>query len=57
LVIGVREGALAMTEQTNTRVARPQKPKDPPLPQRLSDEKLIETIERWANSSGLQKPT
>jgi hypothetical protein len=27
-----------------------------PLPQRPSFEKVIENIERWANSSGLQKP-
>ena len=32
-------------------------PKERPLPRRPGDERLVETIEKWANSSGLQKPT
>jgi hypothetical protein len=28
-----------------------------PSPRRLSHEKVIDNIERWANSSGLQPPT
>jgi len=27
-----------------------------PLPQRPSYEKVVEDIDRWANSSGLQRP-
>jgi hypothetical protein len=31
--------------------------KGQPLPRRRSYERLIEDIEKWINSSGLQKPT
>jgi len=30
--------------------------KELPLPQRPSYEKAVEDIDKWANSSGLQKP-
>jgi hypothetical protein len=30
--------------------------RDPPDPQRPSYEKVAENIDKWANSSGLQKP-
>jgi hypothetical protein len=29
---------------------------EPPLPRRPSYEKVAENIDKWANSSGLQKP-
>jgi len=45
-----------MTDRTE-KVDTPRKPKEPPLPQRPSYEKVIENIEKWVNSSGLQKPT
>jgi hypothetical protein len=32
-------------------------PKEQPLPRRPSYERVVETIEKWAHSSGLQKPT
>ena len=31
--------------------------KGQPLPRRRSYEKVVENIEKWVNSSGLQKPT
>ena len=33
------------------------KPMERPLPRRPSYERVVENIEKWANSSGLQKPT
>jgi hypothetical protein len=30
--------------------------REPPRPQRPSYEKVAENIDKWANSSGLQKP-
>jgi hypothetical protein len=51
-----------MTEKTDKR-KMPKNPTDSrdfrelPLPRRPSYEKLLENIEKWANSSGLQKPT
>jgi hypothetical protein len=30
--------------------------REPPLPRRPSYEKVAENIDKWANSSGLQKP-
>jgi hypothetical protein len=41
------------THETET----PAKPKEQPPPRRPSYERVIENIEKWANSSGLQKPT
>ncbi len=34
----------------------PRKAMQPTLPRRPSYEKVVEDIEKWANSSGLQKP-
>jgi hypothetical protein len=44
-----------MTEKTD-KVELPRKPKELPLPRRPSYEKVVENIDKWANSSGLQKP-
>ncbi len=33
------------------------KPKGRPLPRRPSHERVLENIEKWANSGGLQRPT
>jgi hypothetical protein len=30
--------------------------REPPLPQRASYEKVVEDIDKWVSSSGLQKP-
>ncbi len=35
----------------------PRKPKEPPLPRRPSYDRVAENLEKWANSSGLRKPT
>jgi len=35
----------------------PAKSKERPLPRHPSYERVVESIEKWANSSGLQKPT
>lgn len=39
------------------QVDRSAKPKERPLPRRPSYDRVVECIEQWANSSGLQKPT
>jgi hypothetical protein len=51
-------GALVMTDKTD-RIELPAKPKERPLPlpRRPSYLRVVENIEKWANSSGLQKPT
>ena len=53
------EGADRMIDETDKtdRIGRPWKPKEPPLPRRPSYEQLVENIEKWTNSRGLQKPT
>ncbi len=44
-----------MTDRpTNIKV--PQKPKEPPLARSSSYERVVQDIEKWANSTGLQKP-
>ncbi len=50
------EGALAMTGKLD-KIELTSKPKGRPLPRRPSHERVAENIEKWANSSGLQKPT
>jgi hypothetical protein len=52
---GARRGALAMTDKTD-KIEMALKPKALPLPRRPSYERTVEDIEKWANSSGLQKP-
>ena len=38
--------------------ARPrERPRPLPLPRRPSYQRVVENIEKWVNSSGLQKPT
>jgi hypothetical protein len=44
-----------MTDRAEKADASP-KPKAPP-PRRPSYDRVIENIEKWASSSGLQKPT
>ena len=39
------------------KIENPRRSKQPSLPQRPSYEKVVENIDKWANSSGLQKPT
>jgi hypothetical protein len=46
----------AMTEDINLPRKLPDEPKAP-KPRRPSHEKVIENIDRWANSPGLQPPT
>ena len=50
-----REGTLAMTDRTEKTDASP-KPKAPPQ-RRPSYDRVIENLDKWINSSGLQKPT
>ena len=45
-----------MTDKTD-KIERPAKTRERPLPRRPSYERVIENIDKWANSSGLQKPT
>ena len=44
-----------MTDQFKLPRARSEEP-DPPKPLRPSHQKIIENLDRWANSSGLQPP-
>ena len=44
-----------MTDKTD-KIEMALKPKALPLPRRPSYERTVEDIEKWANSSGLQKP-
>jgi hypothetical protein len=41
------------------KIELPAKPKERPLPlpRRPSYQRVVDDIEKWANSSGLQKPT
>jgi hypothetical protein len=45
-----------MTDKTD-KIELPDKTKDRPPPRRPSYTRVVENIEKWANSSGLQKPT
>jgi hypothetical protein len=47
---------LAMNDKSD-KIEPPAKPKERPLPRRPSYQRVVENIEKWANSSGLQKPT
>lgn len=49
-------GALAMTEKAD-KTELPDKTRQRPQQRRPSHERVVENIEKWANSSGLQKPT
>jgi hypothetical protein len=44
-----------MADKTETREA-PRKAMQPSLPRRPSYEKVVEDIDKWADSPGLQKP-
>jgi hypothetical protein len=44
-----------MTDKTE-KVDVPRRTMQPSLPKRSSYEKVIEEIDKWANSAGLQKP-
>ena len=50
-----REGTLAMTDKAD-KTDPPRKAKERP-PRRPSYENVVENIDRWINSSGLQRPT
>jgi hypothetical protein len=39
------------------KIELPAKSKERPPPRRPSYQRVVENIEKWANSSGLQKPT
>ena len=45
-----------MTDKAD-KTELPAKKRERPLPRRPSYERVIENIDKWANSSGLQKPT
>jgi len=45
-----------MTDRAEKTDAPP-KPKAPPQRRRPSHDRVIENIDKWINSSGLQKPT
>jgi len=56
------KGPLAMTDRTEKTSAQPEKmdasPRQkPPSRRRPSYDRVIENIDKWVNSSGLQKPT
>ncbi len=44
-----------MTDKTG-KIEIPRKSSQPPLPRRPSYDKVVENIDKWANSGGLQKP-
>lgn len=45
-----------MTDKPD-KIEPPAKPKERPLPRRPSYQHVVENIEKWASSGGLQKPT
>ena len=45
-----------MTEKPD-KIELPAKSKERPQPRRPSYQRVVENIEKWANSNGLQKPT
>jgi hypothetical protein len=45
-----------MTDKTE-KTELPRKGMQPSLPRRPSYEKAVQEIEKWANSSGLQRPS
>jgi hypothetical protein len=45
-----------MTDRMD-KIELPATQKERPLPRRPSYQRVVENIEKWANSSGLQKPT
>jgi hypothetical protein len=46
-----------MTDNMKSKVELVGQAKGQPLPRRRSYEKVVADIEKWINSSGLQKPT
>lgn len=48
-----------MTDKINKseKIEVPRRALQPSLPKRPSYEKVVEDIEKWAHSSGLQKPS
>ncbi len=53
--IGARK-VLAMADASD-KIEVPRKPREPPPPRRPSYDRVAENLEKWANSSGLRKPT
>jgi len=53
------EGGNPMIDKNDKtgKTGEPWQAKEPPLPRRPSYEQLLENIEKWANSRGLQRPT
>ena len=51
-----RVEALAMADENN-RTESKRKSRERPPPRRPSYESIAENLEKWVNSSGLQKPT
>lgn len=45
-----------MTDKPD-RIELPAKPQERSLPRRPSYQRVVENIDKWADSSGLQKPT
>ncbi|WP_156927916.1 hypothetical protein [Bradyrhizobium sp. Tv2a-2] len=44
-----------MTDKTD-KIETPRRTMQPSLPKRPSYEKMVEDIDKWTNSSGLQRP-
>ena len=55
-IVGAK-GAFAVRDDMTGKIEVVGQVKGQPLPRRRSYEKVIEDIEKWINSSGLQKPT
>ena len=45
-----------MTDKAD-KIELPAKPREQPPPRRPSYQRVVENIDKWINSSGLQKPT
>jgi hypothetical protein len=57
VIRGARGGALTMTDKGKIELPAQPKERPLPLPRRPSYQRVVDDIEKWANSSGLQKPT
>lgn len=55
-IVGAK-GAFAVRDDMTGKIEVVGQVKGQPLPRRRSYEKVVENIEKWVNSSGLQKPT
>ena len=53
----VRSFAGGRSKPVNKDMKPPRPPKDDKPPKRPSYERVLETLDKWANSPGLQRPT